>query len=225
MRILLFEYEMRLADVIAGGLSRAGFTVDNVASIGRAEAALSTELYDILVLDLDRPNGDGMSVLRDLRQVIDRTLVLILSAHDGLDGRIEDSIPGADAKLLKPFAMSELVACLLALSYRLSGTRSVQLEIGNVRIDTISKEIEVAERPIALTKRELFVLKYLMRQAGRVVSDDVLKDRVHDFEKENTENSLDVIVQRLRWKLVNSGATVHLHAVVGLGYLLQDNQS
>ncbi|MBT4044712.1 MAG: response regulator transcription factor [Rhodospirillaceae bacterium] len=223
MRLLLVEDEIRLADVIAGGLSRAGFTVDEVASMGDADAALSVTQYDALILDLGLPDGDGMTLLRDLRRGGNATPVLILTARDGLDDRVEGLNAGADDYLLKPFAMPELVARLKALLRRPSGALGVHLEIGNIRFDTISREVEIATQPITLTGRELSLLEHLMRRSERVVAKDVLEDHIYGFGEETASNSLEVMVHRLRRKLVDCGATAHVHTVRGVGYLLKDN--
>jgi DNA-binding response OmpR family regulator len=223
MRLLLIEDETRLAEVIAGGLSRAGFAVDEVATVGDAEAALSGTQYDALVLDLGLPDGDGMTLLRDLRRAGNSTPVLILTARDGLEDRVEGLNAGADDYLLKPFAMPELVARLKALLRRPTGVLGVQLKIGNIRFDTISREVEVAKQPITLTGRELSLLEELMRRSERVVAKDVLEDHIYGFGEETASNSLEVMVHRLRRKLVDCGATAHVHTVRGVGYLLKDN--
>jgi len=223
MRLLLVEDEKRLADVVAGGLSRAGFTVDEIATAADADAALSTTQYDALVLDLGLPDGDGMSVLRDLRRAGNMTPVLILTARDGLEDRVEGLNAGADDYLLKPFAMPELVARLKALLRRPSGVLGVQLDVGNIRFDTISREVDIAASPVSLTGRELSLLEHLMRRSERVVAKDVLEDHIYGFGEETASNSLEVMVHRLRRKLVDCGATAHVHTVRGVGYLLKDN--
>jgi len=222
MRLLLVEDEKRLADVVAGGLSRAGFTVDEIATAADADAALSTTQYDALVLDLGLPDGDGMSVLRDLRRAGNMTPVLILTARDGLEDRVEGLNAGADDYLLKPFAMPELVARLKALLRRPSGVLGVQLDVGNIRFDTISREVDIAASPVSRTGRELSLLEHLMRRAGRVVAKDVLEERIYGFGEEVASNSLEVMVHRLRKKLDDCEATAHVHTVRGVGYLLKE---
>lgn len=223
MRLLLVEDEKRLAAVVEAGLSRAGFAVDKVASVGDADAALSTTQYDALVLDLGLPDGDGMSVLHHLRRTGNTTPVLILTARDGLQDRVEGLNAGADDYLLKPFDMPELVARLKALLRRPSGALGVHLEVGNISFDTISREVEIANQPITLSRRELSLLEHLMRRAGRVVAKDVLEDRIYGFGEEVASNSMEVMVHRLRKKLTDNGASAHVHTVRGVGYLLREN--
>ncbi|MDP6342230.1 MAG: response regulator [Alphaproteobacteria bacterium] len=222
MRLLLIEDEVRLSAVVAGGLSRAGFAVDEVATLGDADAALAGTWYDALVLDLGLPDGDGIAMLRNLRRDGDTTPVLILTARDGVQDRVGGLNAGADDYLLKPFAMDELVARIKALLRRPSGALGIRLEVGNVHFDTISREVEIDGRPIVLARRELSLLEHLMRRAGRVAAKDVLEDRIYGFGEEVSSNSLEVMVHRLRKKLGEGGATAHVHTVRGVGYLLSE---
>ncbi|MBT7759617.1 MAG: response regulator transcription factor, partial [Rhodospirillaceae bacterium] len=142
---------------------------------------------------------------------------------DGLEDRVNGLNAGADDYLLKPFAMPELVARLKALLRRPSGALGIHLEIGNIRFDTISREVEIGKLPITLTGREISLLEHLMRRAGRVVAKDVLEDHIYGFGEETASNSLEVMVHRLRRKLSDCGASAHVHTVRGVGYLLKDN--
>jgi DNA-binding response OmpR family regulator len=222
MRLLLVEDEERLAAAVAAGLVRAGFVVDSVTTAEDARAALAAVAYDALVLDLGLPDGDGMDVLRALRQGRSTTPVLILTARDALEDRVAGLDGGADDYLLKPFEMPELVARLKALLRRPSDALGVKLEVGDLTFDVASRSVEVGGRPIALSRRELLLLEHLMRRAGRVAAKEVLEERLYGFGEEVASNSVEVLVHRLRRKLADAGAVAAVHTVRGLGYLLAD---
>jgi DNA-binding response OmpR family regulator len=222
MRLLLVEDEERLAAAVAAGLVRAGFVVDSVTTAEDARAALAAVAYDALVLDLGLPDGDGMDVLRALRQGRSATPVLILTARDALEDRVAGLDGGADDYLLKPFEMPELVARLKALLRRPSDALGVKLEVGDLTFDVASRSVEVGGRPIALSRRELLLLEHLMRRAGRVAPKEVLEERLYGFGEEVASNSVEVLVHRLRRKLADAGAVAAVHTVRGLGYLLAD---
>tara|TARA_R110002167_G_scaffold69313_1_gene195339 strand:+ start:964 stop:1653 length:690 start_codon:yes stop_codon:yes gene_type:complete len=225
IRLLLVEDEQRLSETVARGLARVGFAVDTVGTADEARAAVATSRYDVAVLDLGLPDEDGLSVLRDLRRDGDSTPVLILTARDGLDDRVEGLNAGADDYLLKPFAMTELVARLKALLRRPTGALGVVLEVGNIRFDTVHREVTIAEATVGLSRRELTLLENLMRRAGRVVPKDHLEDRIYGFDDEVSSNTLEVLVHRLRKKLQDSSASGLIHTVRGVGYLLSETAS
>jgi DNA-binding response OmpR family regulator len=222
MRLLLVEDEERLAVAVAAGLARAGFVVDPVGSAEDARAALAGVAYDVIVLDLGLPDGDGMDILRDLRRNGAATPVLILSARDALRDRVAGLDGGADDYLLKPFEMEELTARLKALLRRPSGALGLKLEVGDLSFDVAARQMEIAGRPATLSRRELLLLEHLMRRAGRVVAKEVLEERIYGFGDEVASNSLEVLVHRLRRKLTDAGAVAAIHTVRGLGYLLAE---
>ncbi len=222
MRLLLVEDEERLADLVNRGLTRAGFTVDATATAEDAEAALATSQYDAIVLDLGLPDGDGMEILIGLRSRRNATPVLILTARDGVEDRVDGLNAGADDYLLKPFAMTELVARVKALLRRPSGALGTQLEFGNIAFDTVHREVAIDGQPVSLSRRELTLLENLMRRAGRVLPKDFLEERIYGFDDEVSSNSLEVMVHRLRKKLADHRSTGSIHTVRGVGYLLSE---
>ncbi|MGH6931401.1 MAG: response regulator transcription factor [Dongiaceae bacterium] len=222
MRLLLVEDNDRLAGLVAQGLAAAGFTVDTLASLDEAMSALMTTRFDIIVLDLGLPDGDGMEVLRALRGRGDQTPILILTARDGLSDRVLGLNAGADDYLLKPFEMDELVARLKALLRRPGGALGVVLEIGNLRFDTVRRSVELDAQPLVLSRRELMLLESLLRSAGRVVAKNVLEEGMYGFGEQVTSNSLEVLVSRLRKKLLSAGARIGIHTVRGVGYMVSD---
>jgi DNA-binding response OmpR family regulator len=163
-----------------------------------------------------------MAVLTYLRTKQDSTPVLILTARDSLEDRVAGLNAGADDYLLKPFAMPELVARLKALLRRPAGALGTCLEAGDIRFDTVHREVSVGGQPLSLSRRELALLEHLMRRAGRVIPRDVLEERIYGFDEEVGPNTLEVLVHRLRKKLGDIGSQTSIHTLRGVGYLLAE---
>ena len=224
MRVLLVEDNARLSTFINKGLSTEGFSVDLFGTVFEAEAALQTIKYSVVILDLGLPDGDGLELLRSLRKRGDNIPVLILTSRDGIDDRVKGLNSGGDDYMLKPFAMEELVARIRALMRRPGGALGVTLTAGNVSFDTTAREVCVREEPITISRREMGVLEQLMRRNGRVVPKDVLEDRIYGFEQQVASNSVEVNISRLRKRLQNAGASINIHTLRGVGYLLSDEK-
>ena len=225
MRVLLIEDNVRLAGFVGKALDAAGFTTDHCDCAGDGEAALDTVSYDALVLDLGLPDDDGMNVLRRVRMQRPELPVLILTARDGVEDRVDGLNAGADDYLLKPFAMEELIARLNALMRRPGSALGRRLVIGNLSFDSVGREVTVAETVLRLTRREMSVLELLMRRAGRVVPKDALADSVYGFDENFGTNSIEVAVHRLRKHLEESGADCRVQTLRGIGYLLVEPES
>ncbi|MGB0683024.1 MAG: response regulator [Magnetovibrionaceae bacterium] len=223
MRVLLVEDNERLVDAMRKGMEREGFALDAFETVEDGEAALSTVRYDAVVLDLGLPDGDGLTLLKNLRAQGAATPVLILTARDSVEDRVKGLDCGADDYLLKPFAFEELVARLRALLRRPGGVLGSTLQAGNVSFDTSAREVRVEDRPIAISRREMGVLEQLMRRHGRVVPKDILEDSLYGFEEEVSSNSVEVHISRLRKRLGNAGASVSVHTLRGVGYLLSED--
>ncbi len=225
MRLLLIEDNERLASAVTQHLKKAGFAVDRVGLAAEAPAALAAARYDAVVLDLGLPDGEGMGILEAARARGDATPILILTARDGLDDRIKGLNAGADDYLLKPFAMGELVARLKALLRRPGAALGGTLVAGNVSLDTVNLAVEVAGLPLILGRRELALLELLLRRAGRVVAKGALEEGLYGFDEAASANSVETQMSRLRKKLEAAGATVAIHTVRGVGYLLAERRS
>ncbi len=224
MRILLVEDHERIASFVKDGLESGGFTVDLVLTAGDGGAAVQTVKYDVIVLDLGLPDQDGLEVLKKWRDDGDETPVLVLTARDAVEDRVKGLNAGADDYMLKPFAMEELVARVRALLRRPGGVLGTVLEEGNIELDTTAREVRVAQKTISISRREMEVLEQLLRRKGRVVPKDVLEDKIYGFDEEVSSNSVEVHVSRLRKRLTSSGASVVVHTIRGVGYMLSANE-
>lgn len=225
MRLLLIEDNTRLGGYVITALERAGFAVDHCTTLSDAEAAVATTRFDLVVLDLGLPDGDGMDLLNDLRRDGNSVPILVLTARDALDDRVRGLNAGADDYLLKPFELSELVARINALLRRPGNALGTHLSVGNISFDTIGREVVVGDRVTGLSRRELAVLEVLMRRSGRVVPKDVIGESVYGFNETVSANSVEVAVHRLRRRLLDAGATAAVHTLRGVGYLMVEPET
>ena len=219
MRLLLIEDNDRLAELVDKGLTQAGFTIDRVARLDEASAALATAAFDAAVLDLGLPDGDGGHWLKQRRAAGSTLPVLVLTARARTADKVQGLDAGADDYLAKPFDMAELVARLKALLRRPGGVLAMRLELGNLAFDTTHREAMVENRVLALSRSELTLLELLLRRAGRVVSRRTLEEGLYGFDDVVGPNSLEAHISRLRRKLEAAGASIHIHTLRGIGYL------
>jgi DNA-binding response OmpR family regulator len=224
MRLLLVEDNERFATLLKQGLAAAGFTVDVLASAEDASAALLTDRCDIVVLDLGLPDGDGLSVLSEMRRRGDSTPVLILTARGSLSDRVTGLQSGADDYLVKPFALEELIARLQALLRRPGNLLGLALKLGNLTLDTIAREVLVDDRSIVFSPREIAVLEHLLRRSNRVVAKNLLETSLYGLSQEVGSNAVEVYVHRLRKHLAEIGASVQVHTVRGVGYMIAEER-
>jgi two-component system OmpR family response regulator len=222
VRILLVEDDSLVADVVASGLRDAGFVVDAVASAESAETAIATEHFDLVVLDLGLPGRDGLQFLSSLRRGHgDRAgvPVLVLTARDGLDDRIEGLERGADDYMVKPFELRELVARCRVLIRRTGSVGSSSLGFLGLELDRAARVVRAAGRSIELTPREWSILEYLMLHAETVVRKDKLLQAISGWDDNIAPNAIEVYVSRLRGKIEDTG--VAIRTVRGVGYRLE----
>jgi DNA-binding response OmpR family regulator len=225
MRLLLVEDNERFAVLLRQGLAAAGFTVDMLATAEDAASALQTNRFDVVVLDLGLPDRDGLEVLAEMRGRGDATPVLILTARGSLNDRVTGLRSGADDYLVKPFALEELVARLQALLRRPGNLLGLALKLGNVTLDTVARQVFVGEQPALFSSREIAVLEHLLRRSGRVVAKTLLEESLYGLSQEIGSNAVEVYVHRLRRHLAEIGATVQVHTVRGVGYMLVEDKA
>jgi two-component system OmpR family response regulator len=219
MRLLVVEDDPRLSDVLRRGLTEQGHVIDVAGDGESGEQWAAGGAYDAVVLDVNLPKRDGLSVVRNLRASGVRTPVLILTSRDTTDDAIESLDAGADDYLRKPFVFGELEARLRSITRRASAhVLDARLEVGDLRFELGSRLVSRAGRKIDLTARETAFLEYFMRNSGRLITRRMIEDALFDRESETTSNVVDVYVSRLRAKLTARGEPQMLHTVRGAGY-------
>lgn len=216
MRILVVEDDAVLGDALQHGLTQAGYAVDWVRDGIQAQQALSSEPYAAVVLDLGLPRCPGLEVLKALRQRRQQLPVLILTARDTVQDRIQGLDAGADDYLIKPFDMAELSARLRALLRRAHGYAQPQLQMGKVTLDPAAHQVTYQDQAIDLSGREFTVLHTLMLAAGRVLSRAQLEESLYAWGQEVESNTVEVHIHHLRRKLYPE----LIQTVRGVGYLL-----
>jgi two-component system OmpR family response regulator len=219
MRILIAEDDSILADGLVRSLRQSGYAVDHVKGGSEADAALSMQTFDLLILDLGLPRMSGLEVLRRLRARNSNLPVLILTAADSVDERVKGLDLGADDYMAKPFHLNELEARVRALTRRGTGGGPTVVRHGSLAFDQVGRIASVNDQVIDLSARELGVLEILLQRIGRLVSKEQLVDHLCEWGEEVSNNAIEVYVHRLRKKIEPSG--VRIITVRGLGYCLE----
>jgi DNA-binding response OmpR family regulator len=221
MKVLVVEDEVKAAEFLRKALAGENFAVD---LCHRGDEALEKALevpYDVIVLDIMLPGRDGLSVLRVLRERGLNTPVLLLSARSHVNERVDGLNAGADDYLAKPFALEELTARVKALCRRGGESRSVQLRVGNLVLDTVTRTAKRGPQRIELSAREYRLLEFFMRHPGRVCTRMLLLEKVWDYDFDPGTNLVDVTVRRLRDRMDGPGEEPLIHTVRGQGYLMK----
>jgi two-component system OmpR family response regulator len=219
MRILFAEDDAMLANAVTLALRQSAHTVHGAATGDEADAALASNEYDLVLLDLGLPTLDGFEVLKRLRQRRNKVPVLILSVRDTLEDRVTGLDLGADDYLTKPFQLSELEARVRALIRRSHAGAGSDLLHGNLRLDTAGRRLFSAGKPIDLAAREFAVIELLLLREGRVVTKQQISEHLYGWEDASSSNAVDVFVYRLRRKLEGTGTDIR--TVRGMGYLIE----
>lgn len=220
MRILLVEDDRRLAESVAAQLREAGFSVDVVGSGKTALYESAVYPYDLIVLDLRLPDMDGVEVCRALRARGTPTRILMATARDGVEDRIDGLETGADDYLIKPYSNRELIARIRALLRRPADPLPAVLRVEDLELNTGVRSARRGARQIALTTKEFAVLEYLMRNPGRVVTREQIGDHAWDANFDPFSNVIDVYIARLRRKVDDPGERPLIETVRGAGYRL-----
>ena len=221
MRTLLAEDVDILADGLTRSLRQAGYATDCVRNGQEADSALSTQDFDLLILDFGLPKLSGLEVLRRLRARNSRlpVLILILTAADSIEHRVKGLDLGADDYMAKPFALSELEARVRALTRRGAGGGPTVIRHGPLAYDQVGRIAYLNEQMLDLSARELGLLEVLLQRTGRLVSKEQLVDHLCEWGEEVSNNAIEVYVHRLRKKIETGG--VRIATVRGLGYCLE----
>jgi two-component system OmpR family response regulator len=219
MRILLAEDDSVLADGLTRSLRQSGYVTDSVQSGTEADTALSTQDFDLLILDLGLPKMSGLEVLRRLRTRDARLPVLILTAADSVEQRVKGLDLGADDYMAKPFALSELEARVRALTRRGVGGGTSVIKHGPLTYDQVGHVAHINDQMLDLSARELGLLEILLQRSGRLVSKEQLVDHLCEWGDEVSNNAIEVYVHRLRKKIEVGG--IRIATVRGLGYCLE----
>jgi DNA-binding response OmpR family regulator len=221
VRILVVEDDEPLRALLARGLAEDGHVVDALADGREIDAYLAATPYDALVLDLNLPYEDGLSILRRLRARSEATPVLLLTARDAADDVAAGLNAGADDYLRKPFAFVELEARLRSIARRSPSWSGDVLEAADLSFDCGTRQARRGSRELALTAKEAVFLEVLLRNRGRTVPRRVLEDLLWDRERDPSSNVLDVYARRVRNKLVAAGEAQMIATVRGVGYRLE----
>ncbi|GAA3899359.1 response regulator transcription factor [Halomonas cibimaris] len=216
MRLLLVEDAALLGEAVRDQISEDGHAVDWVHCLDHAAASLATTVYDLILLDLMLPDGQGLDLLKRRRQGGDTTPVIILTARDQLSDRIDGLNAGADDYLVKPFDLSELSARVAAVARRYTGNPNPLIHLGALEIDLANHTLMRAGQPVALTAREWALLEALLQRPHALLSRSQLEDRLYAFGAEIESNAIEVHISRLRKKLGHSV----IDTVRGMGYRL-----
>ncbi|MGC1728930.1 MAG: response regulator transcription factor [Steroidobacteraceae bacterium] len=227
MKVLIVEDNERVARFITNGLRESGHTVEHAANGRDGLFLASSEPYDVIVMDRMLPgNIDGLGIIDALRKSGNRTPILILSALDAVDERIKGLRAGGDDYLTKPFAFGELLARLDALGRRAEGGDASEriLQVGDLRMDLLSRRVTRSSRAINLQPREFKLLEYLMRHANQVVTRTMLLEAVWDYNFDPQTNVVDVHISKLRQKLELDSERPLVKTVRNAGYMLSEHE-
>jgi two-component system OmpR family response regulator len=225
MRALVVEDHPRMSVLLERGLREEGYAVDVTGTVEDALALAAEWDFDIIVLDVMLPDGDGIEALRELRRRERWAPVLILTAKDAVDDRVRGLDAGADDYLVKPFALPELLARLRALVRRTPPERPAALRVGDLVLDPAMHEVRRGDTPIRLSPKEFSLLELFMRSSGRVLSRAALMEHGWDFAYEGDWNILEVYVRYLREKVDRPFGRASIETVRGVGYRLRDEVS
>lgn len=218
MQVLLVEDDQSLATGLSKALRSEGFVANHVAAGEAALHAIRVDPPDIIVLDLGLPDMDGLDLLRKIRRSGSTIPVLILTARASINARVSGLDSGADDYLPKPFETPELVARLRVIERRLAGTQETRVTVGDVSMDTLSRQVTCNGEPVELARREFAVLKSLLENRGKIQTREQLESRLYAWGEEVSSNAIEVHIHHLRKKL---GADF-IKTVRGVGYIVRE---
>ncbi len=221
MKILIVEDNRKLGQFVRKGLEEQAYAAVLVEDLAGAREVFYADEFDVVVLDLSLPDGDGLDFLKEVREGNNDASVIILSARSDVEDRITGLNLGADDYLAKPFSFAELLARVRSLTRRHDRNRKTVLDNSGVRMDLVTREVTVGDRKIELTQREYALLEYLLKNAGRVVTRTQIAEAIWDCHFDMETNLIDVYIRKLRGKLqAEEGGASPIRTVRGVGYSL-----
>jgi DNA-binding response OmpR family regulator len=221
MRILVVDDDRRLCAVIKRGLLEEAYAVDLAYDGEEGQYLAEVNPYDLIILDIMLPSKDGIQVCQELRAKKINTPILMLTAKDTVDDRVRGLDTGADDYLVKPFAFNELLARVRALLRREGMSKSAELRVGDLTLNTLTRQVWRGQRPIELTTKEYVILEYFMRHPNVVVTRTMIEEHAWDYDFDSLSNLVDVYIRRLRRKIDGEGQDSPIQTVRGAGYRLK----
>jgi two-component system, OmpR family, response regulator len=220
MHILLVEDNLRLQELIEQALRDAGYRVDLATTVAELLAAAASVPYDLLIVDLMLPDGDGLDAIRTLRARRSSVPILIMTARGSIDDRVRGLDAGADDYLIKPIHQAELLAHVRALLRRPAEVMGPILRTGNTEFDEAMAEVRCSGKPVRLRLRERRLLALLMRRSGFLVSKNMIEEALSEFGREISANAIEALISRIRRALSDARSGVIIETVRGVGYRL-----
>jgi two-component system OmpR family response regulator len=221
VRILLIEDDAVLGETTLRALRSQNWAVDWLKSGEPVENAVKLVNYDLILIDVGLPGIDGFEVLRRLREQNKLMPILMLTARDAVEDRVHGLQLGADDYLVKPYALIELLARILALTRRYHARKTNELTLGRLRVDLVAKRAFMSDKPLELLPREWAVLVYLLNNAEKVVSKEQIIEAISGWDETPSGNAIEVYISRLRAKLSLCG--ISIRAIRGFGYLVEES--
>jgi DNA-binding response OmpR family regulator len=221
MRILIVDDDRRLCGIIKRGLLEEAYAVDAAYDGEEGEYLAEVSAYDLIILDIMLPIKNGIEICQELRTKRVNTPILMLTAKDTVEDRVRGLDTGADDYLVKPFAFSELLARVRALLRREGISKSPELRVGDLALNTLTRQVWRGQRPIELTTKEYVILEYFMRHPNVVVTRTMIEEHAWDYDFDSLSNLVDVYIRRLRRKIDDEGKDSLIQTVRGAGYRLR----
>lgn len=221
MRILVVDDDRRLCSIIKRGLLEEAYAVDVAHDGEDGQYLAEVNPYDLIILDIMMPKKDGLQMCRGLRAKGVNTPILLLTARDAVEDRVKGLDAGADDYLVKPFAFNELLARVRALLRREGMFKSPEIVVGDLVLNTLTREVRRGDRAIELTTKEYVILEYFMRHPNVVVTRTMLEEHAWDYDFDSMSNLIDVYIRRLRSKIDADGENSLIQTVRGAGYRLK----
>jgi DNA-binding response OmpR family regulator len=224
LRLLVVEDEPSLLSIITKRLKEEGYGVDSAKDGREGENYISSAEYDCIILDIMIPFQDGLTLLRKIRAKNISAPVLLLTAKDSIDDRVTGLDSGADDYLVKPFSFDELLARVRAMLRRHKDKKNTTLSVGDLEMDTITREVQRGGKAIELTSKEYSILEYFLRNKNRVLTKSQIAEHVWNYDFEYNSNIVEVYVRYLRRKMDEEFENKLIHTIRGGGYVIKDRE-